>query len=135
MNTVSTWILLLSTSVLPGPCRGCGTSCMVEVAEAAVVISSLRWKEVVRGKIRHRRSRGRGRSGLALIPLGWREQQRLPGSWTSHVSTSGIKALVASCLECFENLLPPPPLVCFCETTPPFSLVPVAAPIRFKNML
>ena len=60
---------------------------MVEVAEAAVVISSLRWKEVVRRKIRHRRSRGRGRSGLALIPLGWREQQRLPGSWTSHVST------------------------------------------------
>ena len=79
---------------------------MVEVAEAAVVISSLRWKEVVRGKIRHRRSSGRGRSGLALIPLGWREQQRLPGSWTSHVSTSGIKVLVASCLECLENQLP-----------------------------
>ena len=87
MNAVSTWILLLGTA---WPCRGCGTSCMVEVAEAAVVISSLRWKEVVRGKIRHRRSRGRGRSGLALIPLDWREQQRLPGSWTSHVSTGRI---------------------------------------------
>ena len=61
---------------------------MVEAAEVAVVISSRRWKEVVRGKIRHRRSRGRGRSGLALIPLGWRELQRLPGSWNSHVSTS-----------------------------------------------
>ena len=80
-------------------CRGCGTSCMVEGVEAAVVISSLRWKEVVRGKIRHRRCRGRGRSGLALIPLGWRELQRLPENWNSHVSTSrmDLKMLYFDC--------------------------------------
>ena len=63
---------------------------MVEAAEAAVVISSRRWKEVVRGKIRHRRSRGKGRSEQALTPLGWRELQRLPENWNSHVSTGGM---------------------------------------------
>ena len=43
---------------------------MVEGAEAAVVVSCPQWKEVVRGKIGHHRSRGRGKSGLALTPVG-----------------------------------------------------------------
>ena len=67
---------------------------MVEVVEAAVVISSLRWKEVVRGKIRHRRFRGREINGLVLTPLGWRELQRLPESWNSHVSTGRMGLVV-----------------------------------------
>ena len=42
------------------------------------------------GKDQTPQVQGRGRIGLALIPLGWREQQKLPGNWASHVSTSRI---------------------------------------------
>ena len=43
---------------------------MVEVAEAAEVISSLRWKKVVRGKIIHHRSRGEGKKWTGFDPTG-----------------------------------------------------------------
>ena len=52
---------------------------MVEVAEAAEVISSLRWKEVVRGKIRHHRSRGEGKKWTGFDPTGMERAAKVQG--------------------------------------------------------